>query len=91
MAASFFSEIINKRLNTSEVLNLKNINGGKVLIISDFHMGAGRGDDFQENSELIINILEKYYFKNGWYLILNGDIEELAALKEKMEGGNAAE
>jgi predicted phosphodiesterase len=27
---------------------------------------------------MVEKILEEYYFKNGWYLILNGDIEELA-------------
>ncbi|MDR3139958.1 MAG: metallophosphatase family protein, partial [Treponema sp.] len=51
--------------------------GGKVLIISDFHMGAGRRDDLADNGPLLTEILEEYYFKNGWYLVLNGDIEEL--------------
>jgi len=51
---------------------------GKVLIISDFHMGSGRRDDFHQNGEIVRWILEEYYYKNGWYLILNGDIEELA-------------
>jgi len=50
----------------------------KVLIISDFHMGSGKRDDFKNNGEMAGRILEEYYFKNGWYLILNGDIEELA-------------
>ena len=27
---------------------------------------------------MVGRILEEYYFKNGWYLVLNGDIEELA-------------
>ena len=54
------------------------LSAGKVLIISDFHMGAGRLDDFQDNGEMVRKILEEYYFENGWYLILNGDIEELA-------------
>ncbi|MCL2478016.1 MAG: metallophosphatase family protein [Treponema sp.] len=51
---------------------------GKVLIISDFHMGCGRGDDLIHNRDMLISVLENYYFKNGWNLILNGDIEELA-------------
>ena len=76
MPTSFFSEIKNKRLNTNEVLKLPP--DGKVLIISDFHMGSGKRDDFHTNGEMVIRILEDYYFKNGWYLILNGDIEELA-------------
>ena len=50
----------------------------KILIISDFHMGCGRRDDLAHNREILISVLENYYFKNGWYLILNGDIEELA-------------
>ena len=51
---------------------------GKVLIISDFHMGSGRHDDFHPNGEIVRKILEDHYYKNGWYLVLNGDIEELA-------------
>ena len=81
MPASFFSDIINKRLNPSAVLDLSSLPSGaeaKVLIISDFHMGGGRRDDFHPNGEMVISILEKYYYKNGWYLVLNGDIEELA-------------
>ena len=82
MAASFFSEILSKRFNTDAVLDLSS--GKKALIISDFHMGCGKRDDFQANGKIVINILEHYYFKNGWYLVLNGDIEELAkcSLKE---------
>ena len=41
-------------------------------------MGKGKRDDFRGNGEMVIRILEEYYFKNGWYLVLNGDIEELA-------------
>ena len=51
--------------------------GGKVLIISDLHMGTGSRDDLSYNGEMLICILEEYYFKNGWFLVLNGDIEEL--------------
>jgi predicted phosphodiesterase len=40
--------------------------------------GGGRRDDFQTNGEFVGRILEEYYYKNGWYLVLNGDIEELA-------------
>ena len=50
---------------------------GKVLILSDLHMGTGRRDDLADNGELLINLLNDYYLKGGWYLILNGDIEEL--------------
>jgi predicted phosphodiesterase len=40
-------------------------------------MGVGRRDDLADNGELLINILEDYYFKGGWYLALNGASEEL--------------
>jgi predicted phosphodiesterase len=79
MASSFFSEILSKRFNPDAVLDINKTNpGGKVLIISDFHMGKGKSDDFRGNGEMVVKILEDYYFKNGWYLVLNGDIEELA-------------
>ena len=87
MASSFFSEIISKRFNPAAVLDLSAppgdegtvpAEGAKVLIISDFHMGSGSRDDFQASGEIVRTILEEYYFKNGWYLVLNGDIEELA-------------
>ena len=82
MTSSFFSEILGKHFNTDAVLELAP--GAKVLIISDFHMGSGKRDDFKANSGMVKGILEEYYYKNGWYLVLNGDIEELAkcTLKE---------
>lgn len=51
--------------------------GGKVIIVSDLHMGAGSRDDLNRNGDMLICLLEEYYFKNGWILILNGDVEEL--------------
>ena len=80
MAHSFFSELLSKKFNSDAVLNLQaspNIDA-KVLVISDFHMGAGKRDDFLPNGEMVRGILEDYYHKNGWRLVLNGDIEELA-------------
>lgn len=60
----------------AEVLNLAP--NDRVLIISDFHMGNGsRSDDLIKNEKLILDILEKYYLPNNWYLVLNGDIEDL--------------
>ena len=81
--ASFFSSLISKRFNPAAVLDISGVGGsavpqGKVLIMSDFHMGSGRRDDFHPNGEIVKKILEDYYYKNGWYLVLNGDIEELA-------------
>lgn len=81
MASSFFSEIVSPQFNLGAVLDISpNSAAGnaKVLIISDFHMGSGRRDDLHPNGEIIKKILEDYYFKDGWYLVLNGDIEELA-------------
>jgi predicted phosphodiesterase len=51
---------------------------GKAVIISDFHMGFGKRDDLQPNGGILKKILEEYYYRNGWNLVLNGDIEELA-------------
>ena len=51
--------------------------GGKVLIISDLHMGTGSRDDLNYNGAMLTCLLEEYYFKDGWILVLNGDIEEL--------------
>ena len=82
MATSFFADIINPRFKSGAVIDLSglasNEAGGKVLIISDLHMGCGRRDDFHPNGEMVRTILEEYYYKNGWQLVLNGDIEELA-------------
>ncbi|MCL2006730.1 MAG: serine/threonine protein phosphatase [Treponema sp.] len=70
---------MSKFLENGATLDLRKGKGnGKLLIISDFHMGSGRRDDFRNNGEIAVRMLEKYYFKKGWTLILNGDIEELA-------------
>jgi len=80
MRTTFFSEILSRRFNPAAVLDLSSqaMENAKVLIISDFHMGSGKRDDFRHNGEMVRSILEDYYFKNGWYLVLNGDIEDLA-------------
>ena len=76
---SFFSGITSPQFNPEAVLDISAGNNGtdKVLVLSDLHMGTGRRDDLADNEELITCILEDYYYKNGWILILNGDIEEL--------------
>jgi len=48
-----------------------------VLIISDLHMGTGKRDDLARNGDLLIGLLKNYYFEQGWYLVLNGDIEDI--------------
>jgi predicted phosphodiesterase len=72
----FFSEMASARFEPDAMLDISGRND-KVLILSDLHMGAGRNDDLADNGELLIGALEDFYFKGGWYLVLNGDIEEL--------------
>lgn len=49
----------------------------KIVVFSDLHMGDGsKKDDFTHNSNLVLEALKSYYRK-GYTLILNGDIEEL--------------
>jgi len=73
---SFFRDITSRHFSPDAVLDLST-DGRKALIISDLHMGTGKNDDLTRNGELLISLLEHYYFAQGWYLILNGDIEEL--------------
>lgn len=56
--------------------------GDKLVVISDLHMGnGGRQDDLVRNEGLLQEVLESYYYKNGWILALNGDVEELQRFK----------
>jgi len=71
----FINRLSNDDLEENSVIDISK--GGKILIISDLHMGAGIRDDLYHNGELLTCILEEYYFKNGWFLVLNGDVEEL--------------
>ena len=73
-----------KKLNESltklfqEVPNLTITDRDKIVVFSDLHMGnGGKQDDFLPNSVFFKYILEQYYLKNNYKLILNGDIEEL--------------
>lgn len=46
-------------------------------IISDFHLGDGSlADNFAKNRDIAEDML-KYYSNSGYYLIINGDFEEL--------------
>jgi predicted phosphodiesterase len=72
----FLKLLTDGELKSDWVIDISN--GGKILIISDIHMGSGTRDDLSENNgEMIITMLKEYYYKNGWILVLNGDIEEL--------------
>ncbi|MDR2194210.1 MAG: serine/threonine protein phosphatase [Treponema sp.] len=75
MASSFFTDMRNPHYNLIE--NIDIWHKGKVVVMSDFHMGAGARDDLIYNGKFLADILERYYFKNNWTLALNGDIEEL--------------
>jgi predicted phosphodiesterase len=50
----------------------------KIVVFSDLHLGdGGKDDDFLQNAQLFSHVLENYYFREGFTLVLNGDIEEL--------------
>jgi UDP-2,3-diacylglucosamine pyrophosphatase LpxH len=50
----------------------------RIVIFSDFHLGGRKKrDDFLHNSKMFSTILEQYYYKKDFKLILNGDIEDL--------------
>jgi UDP-2,3-diacylglucosamine pyrophosphatase LpxH len=52
--------------------------GDRALILSDLHMGdGGRSDDLLRNERLLLDALGLWYLPRGYFLILNGDIEEL--------------
>ncbi len=51
--------------------------GSRIVIFSDIHMGdGGDSDDFKPNAEIYLRALRKYH-RDGFILILLGDIEEL--------------
>ncbi len=54
------------------------LEGRKFIIFSDLHMGDGAegSDDFLPNRDLLLYALQ-HYLRQGWYLILLGDVEEL--------------
>jgi len=72
---NFINRLSEDEFPESSILDISG--GGKVVIISDLHMGTGTRDDLYHNGEMLTCILEEYYLKKGWILVLNGDIEEL--------------
>ncbi len=61
-----------------QALSIKISDRDKIIIFSDLHMGNGSSmDDFLNNNKLFSYILTHYYLRQGYTLILNGDIEEL--------------
>jgi hypothetical protein len=73
---SFLTNMASRQFDPDLTLDLAAL-GGRALIISDLHMGTGKRDDLADNGELLISLLEDYYYPRGWCLVLNGDIEEL--------------
>jgi len=72
---NFLSDILAHRLEPGAELDISG--GGRVLIISDLHMGTGKRDDLARNGDLLTALLRNYYFEQGWHLVLNGDIEDI--------------
>lgn len=73
---------LNKLFESSPVVELSP--GEKWVIFSDLHMGdGGTTDDFKRNSKLFEKVLKDHYLKDGYKLILNGDVEELQRFKAK--------
>ncbi|MCL1815915.1 MAG: metallophosphoesterase [Treponema sp.] len=72
MAGGFFSGMAAH----SALIDLRKTDT-KILVISDLHMGCGKRDDLAANGSLLISMLKYYYYPGGWFLVLNGDVEEL--------------
>ena len=72
-------ELTHRRLTDlweSEDVEVLDTHQEKYVIFSDFHLGDGNeSDDFVENESTVIEALKYYYFQ-GYHLILLGDIEE---------------
>ena len=61
-----------------EALEVSSRDYPRLVIFSDLHLGDGSGrDDFVKNENLMCRVLEDYYLKKDFALVLNGDIEEL--------------
>jgi predicted phosphodiesterase len=75
MDTSFFSDMRDVPFSPDARVDITG--GGKLLVLSDLHMGGGRGDDLEYNGGLLAALLERYYLAGDWTLVLNGDVEEL--------------
>jgi len=72
---SFLGDLLSHRMEPDATLDISG--GGRVLVISDLHMGAGKRDDLARNGGLLEDLLRDRYLDGGWYLVLNGDIEDI--------------
>lgn len=69
-------EYIENLFNDAQRIDITN--KSKIVFFSDTHLGDGsKNDDFKKNSLFFNRILEDYYYKQDFSLVLNGDIEEL--------------
>jgi predicted phosphodiesterase len=75
--AAFFLKLLDRGRESPSAGEIDLRTGGKLLVISDLHMGNGQRDDLERNGGLVETVLGGYYFERGWTLVLNGDIEEL--------------
>lgn len=78
------THILTSRSRTNELLSIHasigpkvpfDMNTSKIIMFSDLHRGMGSKDVFKQNIELFEQIL-KYYYENGFTLVLIGDVEE---------------
>lgn len=65
-----------------EAPSLKLGKDDRLVVFSDLHMGnGGSRDDLARNEGLLLDTLRDFYYRDGWILTLNGDIEELQRFK----------
>ncbi len=78
----FIYEQLDKLFEEARTIRVSN--SDKIVIFSDLHMGDGSSnDDFKTNADMFSFVLENYYLKNNYQLILNGDVEELQRFSMK--------
>lgn len=54
----------------------------RIVVVSDLHLGnGGTRDDLVHNRNLVQESLETFYLRQGWTLVLNGDIEDLSKFR----------
>ena len=76
MENSFQFNYLDRIFETSPVIDIDE--NSKFVILSDMHIGRRRlRDDFLKNSHMFMYLLNNYYIKNNYRIILNGDVEEL--------------
>jgi UDP-2,3-diacylglucosamine pyrophosphatase LpxH len=78
----FFTSILEELFESSPIRMLQAED--KLVIFSDMHLGGGsEADDFLRNADICSRVLREHYLKNGFTLVLNGDIEDLQKYSRK--------